>query len=220
MPSAIDIAGQRFGRLTAIDVAHKGKIRVWRCRCDCGNIVAHRVADLRNGHIRSCGCQRKDTLRRMKTIHGANGRNARARLYRIWALMKDRCRSEKRPHADRYVGRGIRVCDEWLDFVAFQEWALANGYTDSLTIERIDNDGNYEPGNCKWVERVEQTRNRSNTAFLMFRGERISVAAAIELCGLPSGTVRARLSRGWPPERALLEPLRGGDGSNFGGSSP
>jgi hypothetical protein len=206
MPAPIDITGQKFGRLTAIEVTREPGHRAWMCRCDCGGETIVRAALLTTGHSRSCGCQRKDTLRRMKTIHGGASRGRKARLWRIWAQMRDRCRNHNRPDSPRYADRGIRVCDEWLDFIAFREWADGNGYDDTLTIERIDNDGNYEPSNCRWAKRVEQTRNRSNTAFLMFRGEQISVAAAIELCGLPATTVRARLSRGWTPERALLEP--------------
>lgn len=144
-----DLTGRRFGRLTALERTgndSNGRA-IWRCRCDCGNEKEILAASLVHGFTKSCGCLR----------HG----QSKTRLYHIWAHMIQRCEDPKSNKFHLYGGRGISVCEEWRkDFMAFRTWALENGYTDNLSIDRIDSNGNYEPSNCRWATASEQNRNR------------------------------------------------------------
>jgi hypothetical protein len=143
-----NVAGQRFGRLTAVNFSHIGANgqAVWNCICDCGGSIALKSTILLCGLSTNCGCLHR---------HGARG----TRLYRIWGHMIDRCGNPNMHAFHRYGGRGIRVCSEWRnDFPAFRFWALSHGYSDSLTIDRIDADGNYEPKNCQWLNRSEHSK--------------------------------------------------------------
>ena len=152
--------GKRFGKLTVIEESpiRKGSFVHWICKCDCGNIT-HPIkgTSLRDGTTKSCGCLANEPK---NIIHGQGG----TRLYVIWDNMNQRCRNPKRKEYKNYGGRGITVCDEWKGkFLPFYEWAISHGYSDDLTIERIDVNGNYEPSNCRWITIQEQQKNRRNT---------------------------------------------------------
>lgn len=157
---AIDISGQRFGYLTVIDRAESvGSDRGlrWNCQCDCGKQVIVPSARLRQGKTKSCGCMQKQIIAEKMTKHGMRD----TRLYRIWCGMKARCTNPHVKDFRNYGGRGVSVCSEWLEqFDQFADWALEHGYDDSLTIDRIDVNGNYEPANCRWVTKAEQNRNK------------------------------------------------------------
>lgn len=161
-----DLAGQRFGKLTIIGFSHTKKRKAfWECLCDCGNKKVAGTKTLRNGECKSCGCLQKEaaakTSKQYCLSHGGFG----TRLYKIWGGIIDRCENKNAISYEWYGARGIRICPEWRhNFVAFREWALSHDYADNLTIDRIDNDGNYEPSNCHWITRSENSRKaRQNT---------------------------------------------------------
>lgn len=158
MSEKIDITGQRFGRLVVVKEAGRSKQGrvLWRCRCDCGGSTIVRGADLKNGSVKSCGCARVEACRAHGTRHGGSG----TRLYDIWKGMRARCNNPNHKAYPQYGGRGIKICREWDAFASFREWALANGYREDLTIDRINNDEGYEPNNCRWASYVEQRHNQ------------------------------------------------------------
>ena len=155
-----DLTNRRFGKLTAIRPQRTNTgLCGWLCRCDCGKETVVRTTALTSGHTKSCGCYAKH-LRENGVPHTTHG-NKHSRLYRIWCGMKSRCCNPNVPFYKYYGGKGIAVCEEWQnDFQSFFGWSMANGYEDHLTIDRIDNDGNYEPSNCRWVSVAVQNRNK------------------------------------------------------------
>lgn len=160
----IDLSGKTFGRLVVMypTTLNAYNQLMWLCHCQCGNEVEVAGMSLRNGDTNSCGCLRKEKAKERKTIHGAYyNRSQRERLYNIYADMKSRCYNPNEKAFVWYGERGITVCKEWeTNYVAFRDWALTNGYSEKLSIDRIDNNGNYEPGNCRWVTMKTQANNK------------------------------------------------------------
>lgn len=206
LSKCIDLTGQIFGRLTVIKRAQdkvdaSGKKRcMWLCQCECGNQVVVLGEAMKRGACRSCGCYRHDALHEIQSTHGETN----TRLYGIWLSMRNRCNlSTSDAYAD-YGGRGIRVCDEWnSSFESFRDWSLENGYREDLTIDRIQNCGNYEPGNCRWVDRVAQANNRRSNRLLSLRGETHNVTEWAKILGKNPKTIFSRIYAGWSPEKAL-----------------
>ena len=159
MSKLIDLTGQVFSRWTVLqyDCTKNGEA-YWLCKCTCGTVRSVNGYHLRSGRSTSCGCYSAELTRENfpRTTHGLKKSNPR--LYRIWQCMLNRCRRQKDKYYQRYGGRGISVCEEWHSFPQFYEWAVANGYKDNLTIDRIDVDGNYEPSNCQWLTMAENSK--------------------------------------------------------------
>lgn len=182
-------AGDRYGRYTVLrevdTVVTKGGsyIRSFECQCDCGNIRIVRLCNLRHSKSEqlSCGCYRKEKSGNREYYHHLSNTH----IYSAWYNMKVRCYYTKQVYYKRYGGRGIKVCDEWKNsFKSFYEWAINNGYKEGLSLDRIDNDGNYEPSNCRWVSMKRQNRNRCNNAILEKDGIRIPVIDFFEYLGI------------------------------------
>lgn len=159
-----DETGNQYGLLTILSLSHydeKKHAYFWNCKCSCGKLTVKNGNTIRNGETTSCGCKKTHCYigNKFRETHG----DSYTRLYEIWHGMKSRCYRKKNIAYERYGGRGIKVCDEWKgDFAVFREWAFKNGYNDSLSIDRIDNDGNYEPSNCQFITLAENTK-KANT---------------------------------------------------------
>ena len=165
MRKSVNIEGMKFNRLTAVRFSHKhiypcGKAKeYWIFKCDCGKEKILEKAKVVNGSTLSCGCYAIEKVKEYNTTHHLT----KTRLYRIWLGMKSRCYNNKKKDYKNYGGRGIKVCTEWKsDFMNFHSWAMDNGYSDNLTIDRIDVNGNYEPSNCRWVDMKVQAKKRRN----------------------------------------------------------
>lgn len=201
---ANDYSGKRFGHLVALErVANTPQgCAVWKCRCDCGNITHVRSSNLQSGAVQTCG--RSCKLRNRYKTHGMS----KTRLYSEWNAIKARC-SPKDKNYRYYNGRGISVCEEWINsFEAFAEWAFNNGYNDSLTIERIDFNGDYSPDNCTWIPKSQQSSNRRSCLYVTYKGQtKILKDWCVEL-GLDYKRTNNRLKKlGWTPERAFETPV-------------
>lgn len=195
----LDLKGKRFGRLVALEEvgrSSEGQV-LWKCQCDCGNTSLVRATALRSGHIRSCGCASQEAV----TKHGMS----KTRLHRIWCLITDRCENPHNGSWDNYGGRGIKVCSEWRNsFEAFRDWSLANGYQDDLSIDRINNDGDYEPNNCRWATVKEQSRNRRSNVILTYNGESHCMVEWAEILKVPRQRLANRYRRGWSTQEILF----------------
>lgn len=184
--------GVKHNRLTCISRLHNySKSRTHLlCICDCGNLTIVELSRFKNGHTKSCGCSRKG----INATHG--GRYTR--LYEIWCGMKKRCYNKRCKAYSRYGKRGISICDDWLDsFSNFELWSKDNGYDENLTLDRIDNDGDYEPNNCRWVNRYIQANNRSTNKIVYYNGSSDTLANWCRKLGLNYSRTSYRLNHGF-----------------------
>jgi hypothetical protein len=186
-----DLTGKRFGKLVVLRRSEtKSRRTFWLCNCDCGKTKIVNAEQLKNGGTKSCGCLLKEPHRK---THGLSN----SRLYRIYYAMRWRCYNIKSNSYKDYGARGIKVCDEWLNsFQAFYDWAMANGYQDSLSIDRIDSNGIYEPNNCRWATNEEQSRNKRSNIIFEHNGENRTLAEWCRTYGINTVTAQDRYHSG------------------------
>lgn len=196
---AIDLTGNRYGMLVVVcSAGRRGSQSLWLCKCDCGNQATKQLGNLRNGHTVSCGCKRSTATALAKTTHGQCG----TPTYKSWQSMVTRCLNPGNHKFKDYGARGISVCERWKVFEGF--FADMGERPEGTTLGRIDNDGNYEPGNCAWQNPVDQGRNKRNTKTFLHQGILATVPEHCERLGLKASTVRSRIyTYGWPIEKAF-----------------
>lgn len=213
-PRSIDLTGQKFGRLTVIELAPRegSAFARWACICDCGAEKVVRGQHLRSGTISSCGCYQRECASKMgksgngRITHGEGSFKRQSPEYTSWRSMIERCRSPNSTGWHRYGGRGISVCDRWHSFENFLA-DMGRKPSPHHSIDRIDNDGNYEPENCRWATNAEQLYNRSCTRRIEYRGQSLTIMEASRISGLPSPTIKRRVLLGWDPIDVIEKPL-------------
>lgn len=208
MSKVKNLSGMKFGRLTAVEFVgvNKKHESLWSCKCDCGNVKVVVGCKLTGGYTRSCGCLNRETAQNLFRKHGMRN----SRIYNCWRGMNQRCHNSSAPAYRNYGGRGISVCDEWRNsFEAFYAWSMKNGYTDQLTIERIDVNGGYCPENCCWANMKVQQNNRTNNRIVSFSGKTQTVMQWADEVGVKAGTLYYRLNQGWSVADALQTPVYG-----------
>lgn len=199
----LDLTGRRFGRLVAVKMyAKKYKRTKWLCKCDCGVEKLIPLGSLTSGRAKSCGCYRKEVTSAKRKKHLQKDE----RLYGIWLNLRNRCFNPNLKSYKDYGQRGITVCKEWDDFGNFSTWALNNGYREDLTIDRIDNDGNYEPSNCRWATRDIQANNKSDNVRIVIDGVERTIANHARYYKIPYDTFYYRYENGWN-EKDLVKPV-------------
>lgn len=183
-----DYIGLLYGALVVVEVV--GKVNnsqhyYLMCKCKCGNIIRYRLDHLENGLKTSCGCDKKS---RMPSYR---------RLYNIWYKIKQRCTNPSYRRYKQYGGKGIKICREWDgDFLIFYEWSIKNGYKDNLTLDRILNNGNYQPSNCRWATQREQQNNRTNNVVIKYKGQQLTIAQWSEKTGISASLISYRHRNG------------------------
>lgn len=201
MGKLIDLTGKKFGRLTVIERVENGKNghARWNCKCSCGNVKAIKGYHLMSGDTRSCGCYAIERTIIRNATHG----KYKTRLYRIWRGMISRCYNKNADNHKNYGGRGIMVCDEWNEFEPFYNWSIDSDYSDDLTLDRINVDGNYEPSNCRWADIKTQANNKTNSNIITYRGKTHTVAEWSNILNINVETLHTRLNRGWDIEKVF-----------------
>lgn len=194
---AQDLTGRKFGRLLVLGRCNDRLGFFWTCRCDCGSERVASSDALRRGKVRSCGCLRVDANVAKSRRHG----KSKTRVHQIWLAMRSRCQNPNMRAYHRYGGRGIKVCDRWREFEKFLADMGEPGERES--IDRIDNDGNYEPGNCRWVTQKAQMRNRHCNRLLTFQGKTQTVVEWAEELQISEDVLGRRVRKGWDAARAL-----------------
>ena len=207
----INMIGVRQGKLTVIKFAGHNSYNeaTWLCRCDCGKEIVVRGYHLRNGQHGCRECSNA-AANKAKAKHNLSG----TILYNKYMGMLKRCYLKSNPSYPRYGGRGIKVCDTWRDkengFMRFYKWSINNGYEDGKSLDRINNDGNYSPRNCRWATAKEQANNRSNNRLITFNGETHNLYEWSDKLNIKRVTLEGRLRKGWSVEKTFTTPVRGG----------
>lgn len=206
-----NLIGERFERLVVLSLDHRNKYGTayYICQCDCGKQVIVRGNHLTDNSTKSCGCYSIDTCYKMVKINTKHNLS-HSKLYRVWSSMIHRCYNPNCRAYKDYGGRGIKVCDEWKDNLnIFYDWALNNNYMEGLSIDRINNNGNYEPSNCRWVSRKKQQNNRRNNHYITYNNETHTLTEWSEILHISTSTLFSRICKSkWDIERAFTTPVR------------
>lgn len=198
-----DLVGKKFNNWTVVEFSHvAGGKTHWKCQCVCGEIAIRRHDQLVTGSSKGCGCE-KNFCRLQNTTSSQVGYSMSSRLAKIWRGMHSRCQKPNYPKFEDYGGRGIKVCDEWHYYDNFREWALSNGYDKKLELDRIDNDGNYEPSNCRWATRKEQCNNTRRTIRIELNDTEYTASELSEKYGIKRELIVSRYHKGINDERIV-----------------
>lgn len=200
-----DLTNKTFGYLTVLQLSEdqgngKKPIVKWSCLCKCGKVITVKSDSLISGHTVSCGCK--------KITHGFANKE---RLYNTWKCMRQRCNNPNNKSYPNYGGKGVKICEEWNDYSIFRSWALNNGYTDELSIDRINSNGNYEPSNCRWANDKVQMNNQTRNRKILFEGKEYTMSQLAEKFGLSYSAMQHRIERGWSMKRIANQKMRGSD---------
>lgn len=198
--------GDRYGKLVIVKEVESPvkNRRFFLCKCDCGNEKVIRLDHLRDGRVYSCGCSKRDKPSNFK--HGMTSPSGEYhRLYKIWSGMRNRCNNPRYKYYESYGGRGIKVCQEWdNDFISFMNWAIENGYKDDLTIDRINNYGDYEPSNCRWASPKIQANNKRTNVLITYHGETHTISEWADITGIAYWNIIQRHRVGLPLEQVFF----------------
>lgn len=203
MSKLIDLTGQKFAKLTVIkreENTKKGCVR-WECLCDCGNKTIVSGGNLKSGAVKSCGCL-------VKTAHNATHRASNTPLYHKWKSMLYRCENPKHQAYKDYGARGIKVCEEWHDFLVFKRWVKETKPSGNFSLDRIDNNKGYSPSNCRWANGKEQANNRRSNVMIEYQGEIHNLLEWSQILGFNYKNVHNRMHKlGWSFEKAINTPI-------------
>ena len=195
--------GDKYNRLTAVRFDHMDKHwnAYWLFKCQCGNKKVINVSSVKTGHIKSCGCLQKEMMKNRMIIHGMSY----TKEYSIWGNMKDRCYNKKSKEYKNYGDRGIKVCNRWMKFENFYKDMGKKPVKKSL--DRINNNNNYKPNNCRWATRKEQNNNKRNNYLLTFNNKTMTIAEWSDKLDINYSTLRGRLKLGWSAKKTLTTPI-------------
>lgn len=220
MKNFVDLKGQRFGRLIVIKRVENDKYGTarWECKCDCGGKTTTSTGHLKSGHTKSCGCYAKEVAKNKAFEneyfykHGLFSNKNYVRISHILNTMRKRCYNPLSNQYKNYGQRGIIICEEWLDeqngLMNFYNWAIANGYKEELSIDRINVNGNYEPTNCRWATAKEQANNKRNNHLITYNGETHNITQWAKKLNVKPRILIDRIRRNWSIERAFQQPVR------------
>lgn len=200
MTARADLENKQFGRLIALEYVGE---RRWRCKCECGGVAIAVSRNLLNGNTKSCGCLQREKASKTHRTHGKTNTSE----YNIWQTMKARCYVKLNANYANYGGRGIKVCDRWLE--SFENFLTDMGEKpEGLSIDRVDVDGDYEPRNCRWASVGEQATNRRNNRYVEYEGRKMTISEWARELGVKPGLIKNRLDSKWSVERAFTTPTR------------
>jgi len=199
-----DLTGQRYGKLVVIGKDTTTPKNYWIVKCDCGNTKSIFRGHLTANRIDNCGCITLEKRSKKNKTHGETN----TRLFKIWNGMINRCSNKNNNSYQKYGGRGIIVCEEWHKYIKFRDWALSHGYNDTLTIDRIDVNGNYCPENCRWATNKQQANNRRNTRYFTYKNETHTISEWAEILNINIETLQTRINYKWSMNKIKNTPVK------------